>query len=80
MINQTESLYGFLSWIVNDSRRHTLGGGFHGGALHVELASFCEANNLPYLEDGWEENVVFPKSLKMTELGRRLCRKGYRKK
>lgn len=59
-INPTEALYGFFSWIISGSRKHLLGGGHHGRRLHSELAKFCEANNLPQLEDGWEANVIIP--------------------
>ena len=59
-INPTEALYGFFSWIISGSRKHLLGGGHHGGRLHSELAKFCEANNLPGLEDDWETNVIIP--------------------
>ena len=59
-MTQTEALYGFYSWIVSDSRKHMLGGGHHGGRLHLEMAKFCDANNLPELEDDWLDNVIIP--------------------
>lgn len=70
MLNPTEALYGFLSWIISDSRKHVLGGGWHGGSLHSELAKFCKANNLPILEDGWEKKVVTPNSVALS-----ICKK-----
>ena len=77
-ITPTEALYGFFSWIIKGSRKHILGGGHHGGMLHSELANFCEVNNLSYLEDGWESNVVLPRKFKMKKLGSDVCRKGFR--
>lgn len=77
-INPTEALYGFFGWIVSGGKRHTLGGGYHGGVLHSKLARFCEVNNLPYLEDDWEKNVILPQSFGTARVTRKQRRRGYR--
>ncbi len=58
--NPTEVLYGFYSWIISGSKKYMLGGGHHGKTLHSKMAEFCEANNLPDLEDEWLKNIVIP--------------------
>ncbi len=60
MINATEALYGFYSWIISGSRKHMLGGGHHAGRLHREMARFCKVNDMPELEDGWLDEVKIP--------------------
>ncbi len=60
MVNATEALYGFWDWMCDDPLKESVGGGHHGAHLRGQLASFCEANDLPVLEDGWMDKVEYP--------------------
>lgn len=60
MINATEALYGFWDWICDAPQKELIGGGHHGAYLRGQLANFCEVNDLPHLEDGWNNKIVFP--------------------
>lgn len=59
-INATEALYGFWDWMCQDPQKEFVGGGHHGAHLRGQLANFCEANDLPVLEDGWVDKVKYP--------------------
>ena len=61
-MTNTEALYSFFKWLAGQPRVYQIGGGYHGGDVHGALASFCETNNLPYLEDGWENKAKLPQS------------------
>ena len=63
-MTQTEALYGFWDWISKSKAKHVVGGGFHGRTLRLALAKFCEENDLPSLEDGWQDNVKQPVAYK----------------
>lgn len=60
MINATQALYGFWDWITANPTREYVGGGAHGAHVRGQLANFCEANDLPMLEDGWQLAVKYP--------------------
>ena len=63
-MNATEALYGFWDWMTQSKAKHLVGGGFHGRNLRLALERFIEENDLPLLEDNWQENVKFPKEYK----------------
>lgn len=79
-MTETEALYGFFNWIASSKRKYRFGGGAHGGDLYGCLAKFCEENNLPYLEDGWEKKIKIPRISNLVVSPRSIARKGYRRK
>lgn len=59
-MNNTEALYGFFRWLADSPRVYHIGGGYHGGDVHAALAAFCAVNELPYLEEGWQQACKLP--------------------
>ncbi len=59
-MSPTVALYAFWDWMCDDPAHELIGGGHHGAHLRNQLAMFCEVNDLPYLEDGWDKDVKYP--------------------
>jgi len=60
----TELLYGFVDWLADDGNRvYQIGGAARHGKIHLALAMYCEANNLPRLRGSWLDIVKKPKHI-----------------
>ena len=76
-MTNTEALYGFFRWLADQPRVYMIGGGYHGGDVHMALACFCKENDLPFLEDGWETKAKIPSKI-TTGMSKGQAQRGYR--
>ena len=74
----TEALYSFFMWLADQPRTYMIGGGYHGGDVHMALARFCKENELPYLEDGWQKKAKLP-SITSISMSKSAAKRGYTK-
>ena len=77
-MNNTEALYSFFKWLADQPMTYMIGGGYHGGDVHMALACFCKDNDLPFLEDGWEKKARIPSS-PITSMSKEQAKRGYTK-
>lgn len=59
-LNQTESLYAFCGWLTSRNSSVTLGSKHDAAGVPDLIKSFCLANRLPDVRDGWSDIIRYP--------------------
>ena len=61
MVNPTDYIYGFMTWLSESPNRvYRIGGAETQTHHHTALAIYCKENNLPDLSDGWLDKIKLP--------------------
>jgi hypothetical protein len=80
LITPTEAVYGFAAWLTSSRKRIVMSSRHNATPALEAVVEFCNTNNLPPLDFGWEQKVQFPNLMKVMqdkrlEMGQRLFTK-----
>ena len=62
MLRASEALYGFAGWLTTRKERVTLSAKDNASRAADLVALFVQVNRLPPPRDGWEKELMHPKS------------------